>query len=218
MLLARETPQGHTSWVLGLGVRGLQAGGGGPPREGPREGGDPRSRVCPAVSVPRRVTPSGWSAPPLGRMTSHVGSTSLRNRLARGPLRATLVVSNEAQASRSSRKKEFTSDWRQQVSKRRPCDDEFSHSSAEDPEKHSLSWKKLICHVGFLPMFSSGVGLKPPFPISQRRSRGSASGSLCAYHTRAVSGPGALIPGWRSVSGACGSPPGHRRARAGRSP
>lgn len=67
-------------------------------------------------------------------------------------------------------------------------------------------------------MFSSGVGLKPLFPHFAEKEQGLSQppprAYLHVYHCR----PGALTPGWRSGAGACGSPLGRRRARAGRSP
>lgn len=90
--------------------------------------------------------------------------------------------------------------------------------STEDPENHSFFWKKLICQVDFLPVFSSGVGLKPPFPHFAEKEQGLSQPPPRAYlHVRRLR-PGALTPGWTSGAGACGSPPGRRRARAGHSP
>lgn len=67
-------------------------------------------------------------------------------------------------------------------------------------------------------MFSSGVGLKPPFPHFAEKEQGLSQPPPRAYLRVRHLPPGALTPGWRSGAGACGSPPGRRRARAGHSP
>ena len=113
----RVTPAGLWAW-------GCRQQAAGHPGRGPGKVGTPRAgSVFPSAS--RGV--SSTAAGTLLLRAEHVGSTSLRKRLALGYLRAILAVSDEAQVSQSPCKKESTSDWRQQASKCKPHDDEFSH-------------------------------------------------------------------------------------------